>query len=674
MRPVNGLRVGDYFERDGERLLVLSVNPALGEVVLKPVSSASETMSAAQLNAYVESEELVFVERGTGKRVDELVNALNSGKLSALSKAGYAYREQVVEHVEHLISQGTTALEAYVVASTLKPEHDLVEAVSARTVRRWFAAYRANGKIALIPKHSAKSRKKTELSHEQHSLIVEVVTAHEKVAKLMLKDLWEKVNRTLVHSGLNNDGKQISYHRVREVLLNMPWVQKYASKFNPKVQRAIRSFGVQSYQVRGVFERVEMDYCKLPLFIIPFPGAQPAEVWAALAIDVASGHLLAVEAFLRPPNAIDALKTVERACYGLSEEVFTNFQIQNRLSVCGSISEIVVDNGSEFRNESFSKLTTLGFGVTFTPGYSPYRKPFVERAVGAVKKFAGTLVGSTVNSADKHADETERAMGEARMLFSELQAALYQFVYDKYALREIKRHILSSVLFDPNHGITPAQRIESSLRTDLPLPPPSHEMFRKSRLVSHKRTLQKSGIEFQTLNYSSESLRDLYHLIGPSTQANKSEKMLTILVDPLDVRSIYVEHPRTKEHLLAHLMCGTSERLEMGMSFEQFSDARAYALEVFRSSGAKEIQDAHRIRVQDDQDMMRQRTGPSRAKKKERRESVRNLSIAKDAYNTPPLSEPIEVNGQTKLLASESMGNEDLSDLEGVQRVGRPKR
>lgn len=359
---------------------------------------------------------------------------------------------------------------------------------------------------------------------------------------------------------------------MRQLLQETPWVISHANKFEPKLRRAIVSFGVESYIVEQPFERVEMDYAKLPILpILSESNRIEVEVWAALAIDIGTGHLLAAEIFTAPPNGMDALQTFQRACYGLDDEQFERAGIQNRMKVCGAITEVVVDNGSEFRNASFTQLADLGVKVTFAPSYSPYRKPFVERAVGALKAFVGSLPGSTVNRASPGEPDLKRASRDACITVDQLRDLVNAFIFDDYALRELSRHELTTCLLGETSGLTPAQRMQAKLQQFTPAPPISEEAFRLARMVRYERTLQKYGIEYETLHYSSPELRLLYQQIGISTQSLVVPDKLEIFVDPLDVRTIHVVHPLTKKRFTADL----KYELLHAMTFEHFKEARA---------------------------------------------------------------------------------------------------
>lgn len=633
------LKEGHVFLRGEDRFFVADINRELNQVVLQNVrTERRDYVDIPHLYEAVADGRLTYTHSSTGQAADKPITVLSDASLSELTKAEYAFRLRAVKGVENLLSEGCSAGEAYQKASRLALESSNlpVSRASARTVRRWYSQYRRKGQQGLVPGHSRKGRTKSELTLAQEELIRKVVHDNSEKAYLSIKDLCTKTNLQLSFQAPEMGlVRPISYARVRDVVVRMPWVVRHAHKFEPKLRRAITSFGVDSYKVESPFERVEMDYCKLPIKALFGKKGSPVEVWCSVAIDVATGHLLAAEVFARPPNGTDALQTFQRACFGFGDEDFERIGIKNRLRVAGAISEVVVDNGSEFRNSSFTQLATLGVKVTFAPSYSPYRKPFVERAIGAIKAFVGGLPGSTLNRADRNVVDLDRGEREACITVDELSSYITGFIFDDYALRSIRRHVLSTCLLGESSGVTPTDRMMSKLSSYTPAPPPSQEAFRLARMVRYERTLQKSGIEYETLHYSSPELRSLYNEIGISTRSNVVPNKLEIFIDPIDVRTIHVIHPLTKKRLPAHLKWD----LPFAMTFEHLKEAREFARDNFKSDSAAAITQAFRVRIMGLTEVLERDAKASRREKKVKRSGVTYFETAKKAIEQPSLRE-----------------------------------
>ncbi|ROT43932.1 Mu transposase C-terminal domain-containing protein [Pusillimonas sp. NJUB218] len=670
MRGLTELKEGHVFVRDNERFFVVDINRPLNQVVLQNVRTEKrDYVELPHLYQAVADGRLTYVQSATGQAADAPVVALTDTVLSELSKAEFSFRLRAVKEVERLLSEGHPACQAYEQCSYLEPEPSsaTVRCASARTVRRWYSQYRRKGQQALVPGHSRKGRTKSELTLVQEELIRKVVHDNSEKAHLSIKDLCTKTNLQLtMQSSDPNAIRPISYARVRSVVVGLPWVVRHAHKFEPKLRRAITSFGVDSYKVQWPFERVEMDYCKLPVIALFGKSGKPVEVWSSVAIDVATGHLLAAEVFTRPPNGTDALQTFQRACYGMEEAEFERAAIKNRLRVTGAISEVVVDNGSEFRNGSFTQLATLGVKVTFAPSYSPYRKPFVERAIGALKAFVGSLPGSTVNHADRSVTDPEQGVHHACVTVDDLQAYINGFIFDDYALRTIGRHAITTCLLGESAGLTPTDRMTSKLASFTPAPPPSQEAFRLARMVRHQRSLQKAGIEFETLHYSSAELRDLYNEIGVSTRSRVVPDKLDIYVDPIDVRTIHVVHPITKQRLPAHLKYD----LPFAMTYEHFREARDFARSHFKSESSMAITQAFHIRVMGAVEELERDAKSSRTAKKARRSSAAFIEKAKAATSQPSLEQTaIQPEVPALPLLQPTLA---ISSLKPAQRHRRP--
>lgn len=673
MQYITELKEGHVFERDNERFFVVDINRSLNQVVLQNAHTQErDYVDISNLYKAVADDRLTYVQSGLGRAAEATVVALTDAGLSELSKAEYTYRIRAVQEVDRLLSEGHSACQAYEQCSKLTPDAPShpIHFASARTVRRWYSRYRNKGREALIPGHSRKGRTKSPLTLVQEELIRKVVHDNSEKAHLSIKDLCTKTNLQLSYQLIGPEPtRAISYARVRDVVVHMPWAVRHAHKFESKLRRAIMSFGVGSYNVQWPLERVEMDYCKLPIIALFGKGGKPVEVWSAVAIDVATGHLLAAEVFTRPPNGTDALQTFQRACFGLDNAEFERIGVKNRLRVTGAISEVVVDNGSEFRNGSFTQLATLGVKVTFAPSYSPYRKPFVERAIGAIKSFVNSLPGSTMNQADRSVSDPDRGAREACITVDELQDYINGFIFDDYALRTMGRHTLTTCLLGESSGLTPTDRMTSKLESFTPAPPPSQETFRLARMVRQERSLQKAGIEYETLHYSSPELRILYNEIGVSTRSRLVPDKLTIFVDPLDVRTIHVVNPMTKKRLPAHIKYD----LPYAMTLEHFREAREFARHHFKSESSTAITQAFRIKVMGIVEQLERDAKSSRTDKKAKRSSTTFIEKAKSALEQPSLKqEAYESLVQELELPKPPAMVLELADIKPVGRHRRP--
>ncbi|UHL63505.1 Mu transposase C-terminal domain-containing protein [Paralcaligenes sp. KSB-10] len=674
MYDLTELKAGHVFEGRDQKFFVADINRAINQIVLQNTKTGERTyVELNHLYGQVRKGELTY-SGFNGHSPEAHVRLLSDAVLSEHSKAEYRYRLQVVTEVERLLGCGHDAAEAYAMSAQAIPVPEALrgKVFSARTVRRWYSAYCKGSEKALAPAHARKGRTRAEYSTAHDELIRKVIYDNSEKSRLTIKDLCTKANLRLSHKPNAQPGEHIGYHQVRRLLLETPWVIRHANKFEPKLRRAIVSFGVESYIVEQPFERVEMDYAKLPILpILSESNRTEVEAWAALAIDIATGHLLAAEVFTAPPNGMDALQTVQRACYGLDDAQFERAGIQNRMQVCGAITEVVVDNGSEFRNASFTQLADLGVKVTFAPSYSPYRKPFVERAVGALKAFVGSLPGSTVNRASPGEPDLKQASRDACITVDQLRDFVNAFIFDDYALRELSRHELTTCLLGETSGLTPAQRMQTKLQQFTPAPPIAEESFRLARMVRYERTLQKYGIEFETLHYSSPELRLLHQQIGISTQSLVVPDKLTIFVDPLDVRTIHVVHPLTKHRFPADLKYS----LPHAMTFAHFKEARDFARAEFKSETSAAIVRAFRIRVMGVvEDLERKAKAVSRRDKKAKRVSTTFISQAKTSAKQPALKE-------TELMATPQLehaqpapGELDMTKLKSVRRIGRPAK
>lgn len=659
------LKIGSVFQIGGINHFVSQLSPKVKQIVLcSSQSDVAVPMGIDRFYEGIKTGEYIALNH-QGDTQDAALQVLTDDSLSDVAKSEYEKRKRAVEIVDDLRAKGNTVEGAIRLASIeISEGSENGKKLSDRTVRRWYENFKKHGHSALVPRHKNKGRTKTKLSEEIEELISKVMYENKHVARYTVKDI-----RNLVLFQQEKEGIQgtISYARVRDVVIHLPWTWRHVNKFEPKLQRAIASFGVESYLVQYPKQRVEMDFCKLPIFALFKRGGIPVEVWASVAIDVATGHILAVYLTMRPPNSIDTLMTVQKAVYGLSDEEFDDAGVVNRFKCVGSITEIVTDNGSEYRAEAFSNVTKLGLKVTYCPGYSPYRKPFVERSIGALKHFIGGLPGSTVNRADPSKSDTDRGKREAVIPFVELQKMVNRFIFDDYALRKMHRHELAMVLLNDTYGLTPTNRMQNMLDEFTLNPPFSESSFRLARMTESESSLQKYGIRHETLDYSSEELQGLYAHIGISTKSLVVPDKLKFLYDPLDVRTILVTNPITGKKIAAHL----KYKLSFAMSFDQFKEARAHANEALKSDSTKAIEHAFRMKIlQSVETLQGEAVAPKNSKT--RRKDATAVAKAKTAAAQTSLEEKTVSSEKPALPAPE--GAVSTLSFSGVTPAPRVRR
>lgn len=354
-------------------------------------------------------------------------------------------RQNAINKYEQLVSTGLKSSDA---TNAVIKEYQLN--CSERTFRRWHRDFRVTGFEGITPKHHLKGRKHRVISKPVEEVIEHAFDEHLHKSYIRVKEMHQIINQ-----GLNKKGiaEALSYEQVRRYVNQQPWSRRILSKFDPRTRRSVGSSRARVYRSELPYQRIEVDCTQLDIFVQHSYGSKPVRPYACVAIDVATGFPLAVELCLHAPDTVHALKTMERAMYGFSKEELTNLGVTNQILYSGRPQTLVLDNGSEFKSDSFSSLAQFGIEVEYNPAYSPYRKPFVERFNRSLKDFTSGLPGSTRMPIKGGKPFTEVGIAKAAVSFDELKMLITRFVFDDYSIKPLNRHVLHCVAKGESQGV-----------------------------------------------------------------------------------------------------------------------------------------------------------------------------------------------------------------------------
>ncbi|MEC8811517.1 MAG: Mu transposase C-terminal domain-containing protein [Pseudomonadota bacterium] len=186
----------------------------------------------------------------------------------------------------------------------------------------------------------------------------------------------------------------------------------------------------------------------------------------------------------------------------------------------GVMELMVADNGSEFWSENLDMaISEVGSVLQYAPVRSPNYKGVVERFFLTLKtRLIDSLPGKT-NGVGNGSDEYI-AEKEAKLTLTEFKATFLKWLVNIYH-REV-------------HG--EAERSPLDLWNDsareFPVVEEDTKRVETTLMCSDTRTLHRSGIQYENLEYNSEHLRDIYRREGVVE--------LMIKYNPFDIGHIYV--------------------------------------------------------------------------------------------------------------------------------------
>lgn len=281
-----------------------------------------------------------------------------------------------------------------------------------------------------------------------------------------------------------------------------------------------------------ILERVEIDHTTLDLFLVDeedrLPIGRPTLTYA---LDVYSGFPFGLYVGFEPPS----YRTVQHCLlHGILPKADTRtlYGTQHPWSAFGLPETLVIDDGKEFIGRDLDDACgQLGIILERMPVRTPWFKGSVERFfrtnnTGLIHTLPGTTFSNVLERGDYDVFQ------HACISLSAFWKILHIFLLDIYAQR----------WHEGVRGI-PAKVWEENLQAGFI--PCLHNTAEEVRILlyrSEERTLQRSGIDFESLRYQSPALARLRSTLPEGTR-------VYIKYDPADLSALYVFDPTGGEWL-----------------------------------------------------------------------------------------------------------------------------
>lgn len=267
---------------------------------------------------------------------------------------------------------------------------------------------------------------------------------------------------------------------------------------------------------------VQVDHTKADIFVVDEETRQPiGRPWLTLAMDVCSrmvtGFYFTMDAPSRLSTSLCLLHSIFDKSAWLRER-----EISEAWPVAGLPDTLHVDNGADFRSQSFKRgCQDAGIGIEWRPPGEPRFGGHIERLIGTQMGKLHLLPGTTFSNAQE--------LGEYD---SKRHATL--------TLRELERYIALDIVGSYHQSIhaslgRPPIAVWREHEGEIPLRLPQDRMrFWLTFLPEQERTLRPTGIHLFGLRYWSAAL---------SADVGRANRRLLVKYDPRDMARVFVRRP-----------------------------------------------------------------------------------------------------------------------------------
>jgi putative transposase len=410
---------------------------------------------------------------------------------------------------------------------------EIPDAVSARTLRKWAAAYKKGGKRALLDNVDKQGNHNSYFSVDEMTLMAETInreylSLQRKTIVTVIADVnaaFQKENARREEEGeapLRTPGREA----VRLFIKRLDKFRVLVARLGQEQAMKRMRPTFKGLEVLRPLERVEMDEWKIDLLTILVKSGlmsmfnreeledmglldRMKRWWMCAAIDCRTNCFLGMSLTANPKtsSSIKCLRMVVSDKGQFADEIGALAP----WSMFGTPETLYVDNGSAFKSALFTNVCLdLGITKVQTLAGAPAMRGGVEGSlhtlgITLLPRLSGRTFGDVVEKADHPAEK------RACLSVEDLVYALVRWVVDVY----------HNTPQEALNGRTPMGQWEADLAEgNFPLmPAPSQRRKRIAFGLRLERSLQKDGIRVMSVRYQSSDLA-MHYLENGSAPLN----------------------------------------------------------------------------------------------------------------------------------------------------------
>lgn len=416
--------------------------------------------------------------------------------------------------------------------------HALEHNVSTQTLYNWINSYNRTGQTSsLIPKSRADTGK-NKISPEAQEIIDTYI---QKEYLTSQKPLASKVITKIMMECKSKNIEPPHPNTIRNIIDRLP--------DELRLRKRLGTQAVNTYKpIKGNFPGadwplavIQIDHSKLDIILVDDVYRKPiGRPWLTTAIDVYSRVIAGYYLSFDPPSAFSVGMCIANAILP-KEQILLSHNVNGVWPVSGLMKTIHVDNGKDFRSETFERsCAEYGIEILWRPVRVPHYGGTIERFFNTLEGYVHSMPGTTFsNSKDRLNYDSD---AKSALTISEFENWLVPFIVGIYHQSEhselgmapIKKYEIG-IIGDENtlgRGISLKHYDEDRLRLDF--------------MPFFERTIQAYGVSFMSIDYYHDILRRWINAHDPKN--SKLKRKFIFKYDPRDLSVIFFYDPELKSY------------------------------------------------------------------------------------------------------------------------------
>jgi putative transposase len=537
------------------------------------------TVSTGRLTTDILSGKLEVVrDSDTGNHHDHAGNDTVApvGSLEEHHRARY---ERAISYVNYMRRCGVTQGQRQVIALAITAHATKIgdaEPPRPSTVMAWLRKFRESGGNpgSLITRNASRRRQKR-IPKELRRVIDVVLQQHYfRRNGISMRDAHDKVLDELKRAG---QPQTIGLSTIRRIVGEVTPYDRDHIRLGPVEARHKWRFARQGKYVSRPLERVELDHTLLDIYVIDdqwgIPLGRPT---ITLLVCSFSGYIIGFYISFEGETLARVLQTIKMGIQP-KDEIVTAAGLTQPWHAMGLWETLLLDNAMAHHASRMQSIAyELGMELEYSAVRMPWFKPTVERHLGELTLMLP--VPGRTGKPGRHAEPIDPQI-KACIRFSDLCVGILQWIVEVHPFQ-----------INDRKKARPVDLFMDGL-LDCPAPVFTDSYAPLDVLASNRTTVtvRHDGLVHEWLRYGGSALEQMRREVRDNFRAE-------IAPDPYDLGRVYVQHPHTREWIIAPAL---DLEYAAGLTRTQHKLIRQAATQRLTLANAPEELRKGRLRLQD---------------------------------------------------------------------------
>lgn len=414
--------------------------------------------------------------------------------------------------------------------------------VSPTTLYNWLRDYNTTGQLSSLVQTKIKGGKgKSRLSKEQDE-IIDIVLKEYYLTNLKptVARTYEEVAIRCKNANVKVPSEVTVRRRVNDLSEKLVLKKRIGKNEAEQLELNQKEYpdGLYPLQI------LQIDHTKVDIVLVDDEYRQELDrPWITMAIDVYSRMVAGFYISFESPGYFGTGQALYNAITP-KDELKDKYKFTSEWNVWGIPKALHLDNAKEFRGVDLQHTCEeYGIDIIWRPVARPRYGAHIERLLGTLNNHIHALEGTTFSNTTKRKNYDSQK--NANMTLNEFEEWLTILIADVY-----HKKIHSQI------GMTPIQKYHEGIMGTSSQPPrglpkivEDTQVLQINLLPKFERTIQKYGIQIDTIYYYSEVL-NVWIESFEMMRGKKVKKKFIVRRDPRDISKIWFYNPDAKKYYL----------------------------------------------------------------------------------------------------------------------------